>query len=277
MMLITREGSGTAKQTSVALQPASPLCFLVPEEPSGAWILGRRAAQESALPPASSTARHARRPRVELLSLVGRRTPREPGHRSRPSGRIFSRTATEYYTGIIRQRSAEIPWQQSSRVTVFTLRRANVVCAESSNAPASVLVQGGVAGSTAPPRSGAAAAVSPRLAPLDTPRPVVSHWAATPGEQRAMEGWPVAISALVLGSAATGLAVHAAARARAGMPRMDLELGETDAASPSRARGSHGGYASLHRREESERHNSTAVYRVHLRSSTVLLQLTRPF
>ena len=50
---------------------------------------------------------------------------------------------------------------------------------------------------------------------------------------------------LVLGSAATGLAVHAAARARAGAPRMDLELGDMDAASPSRARGSHGDYVSV--------------------------------
>ena len=36
-----------------------------------------------------------------------------------------------------------------------------------------------------------------------------------------------------------------AVRARAGAPRMDLELGDMDAASPSRARGSHGVYASF--------------------------------
>ena len=50
--------------------------------------------------------------------------------------------------------------------------------------------------------------------------------------QPAAEGWPTAISALLLGTAALGLA-SAAARARAAAPRMDLELGETDAEAPS--------------------------------------------
>ena len=57
--------------------------------------------------------------------------------------------------------------------------------------------------------------------------------------QPAAEGWPTAISALLLGTAALGLA-SAAARARAAAPRMDLELRDIDDEAPLRSRGRHG-------------------------------------
>ena len=65
------------------------------------------------------------------------------------------------------------------------------------------------------------------------------------------EGWPdsVSISALLLGTATLGLAATAA-RARAGAPRMDLELGDMNPVSPSLAREGHS-YAS------SQRHDGT--------------------
>ena len=61
-------------------------------------------------------------------------------------------------------------------------------------------------------------------------------------ERLTAEGWPVAISELMLGAAALGL-VATVARSRTGAPRMELELGDMDAASPSRARRSHRAYA----------------------------------
>ena len=88
-MLIAKDGSGTAKESSMVFQPPPPVSSLVPEDPSGAWILGRRAAPESAPPPAGSAPLLARRGHLEMLSLDRRRTPREAGHRARPPGRIF--------------------------------------------------------------------------------------------------------------------------------------------------------------------------------------------
>ena len=83
-----------AKGTSMVFQLAPPMSFPVPHEPSGAWILGRRAGPESVPPPSGSTAwlgRNARYARVELLlPLSGRRTLREAGNRPRPAGRIFT-------------------------------------------------------------------------------------------------------------------------------------------------------------------------------------------
>ena len=112
------------------------------------------------------------------------------------------------------------------------------------------------AGLVAPLSSTAAAVVSPRWASLDTPRPAVSRWAATPGGQPAAEGWPVEISALLLCAATLGLSATVA-RTSAGAPRMDMELGEMDAASPSRALGSHGVYLfPIYKR--SKRHRGTA-------------------
>ena len=87
-------------------------------------------------------------------------------------------------------------------------------------------------------------AVPSRWASLGTLRPAVSR-ADTLGVQSAAEGWPKAISALLLGTAALGLA-SSAARARAAAPRMDLALGDMDAEAPSRQRGRHGGGASFH-------------------------------
>ena len=86
------------------------------------------------------------------------------------------------------------------------------------------------------------------MASLDTPRSAVSRWAAAPGGQAAAEGWPLAVSALLLGASA--LRVASAARARAGAPRMDLELGDMNPVSPSLAREGHS-YAS------SQRHDGT--------------------
>ena len=97
----------------------------------------------------------------------------------------------------------------------------------------SVLVLNGFSGLAAPLHTRAAADVSPRWVSLDTPRPAVSRLAATPGVHPS--GWAVAISTPLLGVAALGFAATAA-RARAGAPRMDLELGDTDAAPPSRVR-----------------------------------------
>ena len=90
----------------------------------------------------------------------------------------------------------------------------------------------------APPRSRASAAVSSRSPSPETARPAVSQWADTPGRQPAAERWPAAISALLLGTAALGLA-SAAARARAAAPRMDLELRDIDDEAPLPSRGRH--------------------------------------
>ena len=78
--------------------------------------------------------------------------------------------------------------------------------------------------------------MSSRWASLHTPGPVVTQWADILGAQPAEEGRPTPISALVLGTAALGLA-STAARSRAAAPRMDLdlELGEMDAEAPSRS------------------------------------------
>ena len=111
---------------------------------------------------------------------------------------------------------------------------ANVTCAEDFEATVGVLIvrnrAGGVA---APPLSSAAAPMSPLMAYPETPRPAVSQWADTPRVQPAAEGWSKAISALLLGTAALGLA-STASRARVATPRMDLELGDMDAEGPSR-------------------------------------------
>ena len=90
----------------------------------------------------------------------------------------------------------------------------------------------------APPRSRASAAVSSRSPSPETARPAMSQWADTPGRQPAAERWPAAISALLLGTAALGLA-SAAARARAAAPRMDLELRDIDDEAPLPSRGRH--------------------------------------
>ena len=78
--------------------------------------------------------------------------------------------------------------------------------------------------------------MSSRWASLHTPGPVVTQWADILGAQPAEEGRPTPISALLLGTAALGLA-STAARSRAAAPRMDLdlELGEMDAEAPSRS------------------------------------------
>ena len=81
--------------------------------------------------------------------------------------------------------------------------------------------------------------MSSRWASLETLRPAVSQVADTRGMQPAAEGWPTAISALLLGTAALGLA-STAARARAAAPRMNLELGDMDAEAPSGPRGRQG-------------------------------------
>ena len=80
----------------------SPACFpnVVLKNPSGASILGRPAAPTSASPPACSAARLARRARVELLFLLGRRTSLEAGHRPRSNacisfGRNMAKTCRE--------------------------------------------------------------------------------------------------------------------------------------------------------------------------------------
>ena len=106
-----------------------------------------------------------------------------------------------------------------------------------------MLVSNRVAGLAAPPRARGAAAVSPRWASPEMPRPAVLL-ADTHGVQPAAEGWPKAISALLLGTAALGLA-STALLARAAAPRMDLELGDMDAEAPSHPRGRHGGGASF--------------------------------
>ena len=72
----------------------------------------------------------------------------------------------------------------------------------------------------------------------------------------------MAISALLLCASTLGLAATVA-RAPAGAPRMDMELGDMDAASPSRALGSHGRFFSIEMfvslYERSKRHDGTLV------------------
>ena len=167
---------------------------------------------------------------MELLFLVGRHTPCEASHRPRPSGCIFfGRNAAKI--------CRVVPGQQALGILVFILRRANAVGAESSDAPAGVLSLDGPAGPAAPQRSRpAVAGASARWASVDTPRTVMSSWA--PGGQPAAEGWAIANRALLLGAAALGLAATAV-RARAGAPRMDLELGDMDGEAPLPSRGRH--------------------------------------